>query len=671
VSFLEINETIDEIKKFLNLYHKEQISELSYKQSISTNPLLKIEINFSELLKFNHDFGELVEERYEEFIRIVQIASEGLTETTLPIKVLLTNIPETYNVQIRKIRSKHVGKFIKIEGTVSRYSEIKHVPTLKRFECPSCGEVLTIARIDNSLKEPPSCRCGGKGKFRTLSKEVVDTFKMVIEEEWKDASSERPAKIIVEMNDYLTLPEITYQLQGSLKVEIWGVIKEILLDEKKDEYSTYLLANNIIFKGDSLHSIELSKERIDSLSKKVKEDDTLLENLANSLAPTIYGLPSIKKALILSLIGANNIYKDGKLEERGKIHLFFISSPGQAKTLLLQTVNRLIPGSRFAIGSTASGVGLVATVQKDELLGGGWTLIPGSLPLANNNFLAADEIDKLTPEDMGNLNQALDKLEVNIDKASIHVRIETNTTVIAAANPKHRMIDRNSPIWGQIGNINRDLLDRFDLKFVLPDIKREDQVGILDKIFKRFGTEELDKESVLYSQEDIRDLVIIADKLKPRLTKKVYNFLKDEYTNLVDPNGIEEGVYLSNRLLPSIIRLTIASARMRLSSMTSEEDAATAMDLMKESLKSMGVFRMGVLDQFRLERSIPASKVGKAETLLKCLHDIDSGRGVSKDDLVKYMKTFSWEEGEVIKMTELLCSKGDLFEPRRGFYKIL
>ena len=83
---------------------------------------------------------------------------------------------------IRNIRSKHINKFVHVEGIVRQKSDVRPQVTAAKFECPVCGNVINVLQLNGSFKEPSKCGCGRKGKFTLLSKELVDAQGIVLEE---------------------------------------------------------------------------------------------------------------------------------------------------------------------------------------------------------------------------------------------------------------------------------------------------------------------------------------------------------------------------------------------------------------------------------------------------------------------------------------------------------
>ena len=105
-----------------------------------------------------------------------------LTWSPKDAKIRLTTIEKGQILLVRHIRSKHLGKMISIEGIVRQASEVRPLVTNAKFECPSCGTIISVLQIDKKFKEPSRCSCGRRGGFKEISKDMVDAQVLTIEE---------------------------------------------------------------------------------------------------------------------------------------------------------------------------------------------------------------------------------------------------------------------------------------------------------------------------------------------------------------------------------------------------------------------------------------------------------------------------------------------------------
>src|SRR3989344_1117489 len=171
-------EQISRFEEFLeDRYKKDLLENVSNSKNF-------VYVDFFDLGKFDPELAEDLLTDPEETIKACELAVEhfDLPVDSKKIKVRFTNLPPTNNVMIRDIRSSHIAKFISVEGLVRQKSDVRPQVVSSRFECPSCGNIIPLLQLDSKFREPAGCGCGRKGKFRLVSKELVDAQGIVLEE---------------------------------------------------------------------------------------------------------------------------------------------------------------------------------------------------------------------------------------------------------------------------------------------------------------------------------------------------------------------------------------------------------------------------------------------------------------------------------------------------------
>ncbi|MAE13515.1 AAA family ATPase [Candidatus Woesearchaeota archaeon] len=669
---MEASEIIEVFQHFLEETYSERLLDALRKDQKSLN------LAFSELSLFNPDLADLLLDQPDDVLRSFELAVEGMNlEGDLKgFKVRIFGLPDSQHLQIKNIRSKHIGKFIQMDGIIRQKSDVRPQVTAARYECPSCGNILNIIQLEQKFKEPTRCSCGRKGKFRMLDKELVDAQKIVLEESPETLEGSAQAKRLdVFLKNDLVSPLSERKTNPGAKIQITGQIKEVPIMLAHGGQSTrFDLINEVnhiepIF--EDFTEVTISKEDLKKI-KETSQDPKIYQKLTSSMAPGIYGHDKVKEALLLQLFGGVKKEREDGVTTRGDMHILLIGDPGSGKSQLLKRIEAVAPKCRYVSGKGASGAGLTATVVKDEFLRG-WALEAGALVLANKGLVCIDELDKMSRDDTSSMHEAMEQQSISISKANIQATLRCETTILAAANPKFGRFDPYEILAKQI-DLPSTLINRFDLIFPIRDLpSQEKDEALASFILELHKTHEL--EEAPFKGDFIKKYVAYArQNLSPRLSDEALEEIKRYYVKMRNQGGAEEGavhaIPISARQLEAMVRLAEASARTRLSKKVSKKDARRAIELTHFCLAQIGVDpETGKIDIDRITTGISASQRSHIVTVKEIINELEKaiGKIIPVEDVVREAKTKGLEEEKVDEVVEKLKRSGDLFQPRPGF----
>ena len=657
-----VSDTVPRLEQFLR---EKCLQELD----VALSEDKAVVVDYSVFDRFDIGIADRLLEDPESMLRAFREAADNIKQERIHVR--FRNLPQSRNIRIRSLRSKHLNRMWSVDATIKAASEVKPQIYEAVFECPECSKKIVQPQESNILQKPAQCECGRRGDFALVEKKLYDVRWLQGIEPFEITTGEQPGEISVLLKEDLTTPKMQKKTDPGSRLRITGVLKELpkrikgKLSTKMDMYLEAVFAEPSEIEFEELEITAEDEKKILALSR----DPQVYEKLKVSIAPGLWGFDEIKEAVLLQLFGGIVHHLPDGSRIRGNIHILLTGDPGVGKTHLLKLVSSVVPRGRYVSGSGVSGAGLTATVVKNEAIGG-WVLEAGALILCNKGLIAIDEFDKMSRDDQIAMHEATSIETVSIAKASIVATLPAQTAVLAGANPQYGRFDPYKPVADQI-QIPETLLSRFDLKFALQD--RPDKAAdseLADHIIMTRRSPHAVEP--LIDRNLLRKYIAYAKQTSSmELTEDAAASLKDFYVDMRNRNATSESssVSITLRQYEALIRLAEASAKIRLDTKIRMEDAERAIRLMKYSLTQLGYdYETGRIDIDRVEGGMPASKRRKISLVMEIIEALQKeSREIAVEDIRAEAENRGIEG--VDEVIERLRREGTIFEPRAGFIR--
>jgi len=534
-------------------------------------------IDFKELNEFNPELSDSLIQEPEKFIDLFK------KSFNFEIEVSIINISKSNSINIEELRKEHLDKLVCIEGRVTSFGEVKPVIKKIKFECPSCGGILSVEQNyrTGEIKEPLRCSCGRRGGFNEIERDDENACFLQLEDLQDKTDNPHSQRVKAVIFNDLTNKENVKIFSPGNEIRCVGILKEVPIykNKKKTVFLNWILqilsAESIEKEVDISNFPEEEVEIIENLSKKIDEEG--IEAILPSFAPDVYGYDEIKSAMVLQLCNRRNEKKNGN--SRNKSNILLIGDPGIAKSVMCDFSTSVSNGARKAVGGGSSAVGITASVVKEEDSLGGYRVEPGAMILAKD-LLFLDELNNLADEDKPKLQEGMNEQTISINKANLHVQMKVTCGILAVANPIHGHFkeDAKESIQEQF-NIPSPILNRFDSIFVMRDtVDEKTDEFIAQRMMERHRGKikaeyERDFLKDFFAYIKSRDEPIISEVMQKEFQKVYHKARKIRNT----------GVKINPRFLESLTRMAVSYAKLRGDSEVKIKDINMAIRILAKS----------------------------------------------------------------------------------------
>ncbi|ORY91136.1 MCM2/3/5 family-domain-containing protein [Syncephalastrum racemosum] len=595
-----------------------------------------------ELLNSPTEFMPALDEAFKDAIAAeTGITRNDLDQT--PFYVGLRGSFGDNHVNPRSLRSMYLGKMVCIEGIVTRCSlvhpkvirSVHYSEQEKKHYAREYSDALSSTNPIPSGSVYPTESENGNPLVTEFGHCIYRDHQTITIQEMPERAppGQLPRSVDVVLDD-----DLVDKAKPGDRVSIVGIYRSLgnrNANQTTSTFKTVIVCNDISLlstkAGGGIASPVITDADVRNINKLAKDKRRpVFETLSQSLAPSIWGHDYIKRAVLLLLLGGVEKNLENGTHIRGDINMMMVGDPSTAKSQILRYILGIAPLAIATTGRGSSGVGLTAAVTSDKETGDR-RLEAGAMVLADRGVVCIDEFDKMSDVDRVAIHEVMEQQTVTIAKAGIHTSLNARCSVVAAANPLYGQYDPSKDPAKNIA-LPDSLLSRFDLLFVVTDTMEEARdrqisehvlsmhryvppgleegaviVETVDDALAGGEPEVADDDQEIYEKYNqllhsgvrtrssnapkilkssfVKKYIYYAkSQIEPVLSKDATDTIISEYTSLrndQDDPDKKKTAPVTARTLETLIRLSTAHAKARLSNKVQKKDAKSAAEILR------------------------------------------------------------------------------------------